>query len=53
VDLRHLRLPYGERFASEPRFPHLQNHRSLSGGHFIQEDDPAEFVDCILEIARQ
>lgn len=27
------------------------NHRSLNGGHFIQEDDPAGFVDCILEIA--
>lgn len=30
-----------------------QNHRPLSGGHFIQEDDPVGFVDCILEVARQ
>lgn len=30
-----------------------QNHRALSGGHFIQEDDPAGFVACILEVARQ
>lgn len=30
-----------------------QNHRSLSGGHFIQEDDPAGFVSCILEVARR
>lgn len=30
-----------------------QNHRALSGGHFIQEDDPAGFVDCVLEVARQ
>lgn len=30
-----------------------QNHRSLSGGHFIQEDDPAGFVACILEVAGQ
>ncbi len=29
-----------------------QNHRPLSGGHFIQEDDPQGFVDCILEVAR-
>ena len=29
-----------------------QNHRSLHGGHFIQEDDPHGFVDCILEVAR-
>ena len=29
-----------------------QNHRSLHGGHFIQEDDPHGFVDCILEAAR-
>lgn len=28
-----------------------QNHRSLHGGHFIQEDDPAGFVACILEVA--
>jgi len=26
-------------------------HRQLNGGHFIQEDDPDGFVDCILEIA--
>jgi haloalkane dehalogenase len=30
-----------------------QNHRPLRGGHFIQEDDPQGFVDCILEVARQ
>lgn len=30
-----------------------QNHRALSGGHFIQEDDPAGFVACILDVARQ
>lgn len=29
-----------------------QQHRSLNGGHFIQEDDPEGFVACILEIAR-
>jgi haloalkane dehalogenase len=29
-----------------------QNHRSLHGGHFIQEDDPEGFVACILEVAR-
>jgi haloalkane dehalogenase len=29
-----------------------QNHRSLHGGHFIQEDDPDGFVACILEVAR-
>jgi haloalkane dehalogenase len=28
-----------------------QNHRSLHGGHFIQEDDPEGFVACILEVA--
>ena len=27
------------------------NHRPLNGGHFIQEDDPATFVECILETA--
>ncbi|MDM7956362.1 haloalkane dehalogenase [Blastomonas sp.] len=30
-----------------------QNHRPLSGGHFIQEDDPKGFIGCILEVARQ
>ena len=30
-----------------------QPHTSLSGGHFIQEDDPRGFVTCILEVARQ
>lgn len=30
-----------------------QNHRALRGGHFIQEDDPAGFVDCVLQVARQ
>ncbi len=29
-----------------------QNHRSLHGGHFIQEDDPEGYVACILEVAR-
>lgn len=29
-----------------------QKHRSLHGGHFIQEDDPDGFVACILEVAR-
>lgn len=29
-----------------------QNHRSLHGGHFIQEDDPEGFVACILDVAR-
>ena len=28
-----------------------QNHRTLRGGHFIQEDDPQSFVECVLEIA--
>lgn len=28
-----------------------QNHRTLKGGHFIQEDDPLGFVDAILEVA--
>jgi haloalkane dehalogenase len=27
-------------------------HRTLHGGHFIQEDDPAGFVEAILEVAR-
>ena len=27
-------------------------HRSLRGGHFIQEDDPHGFVDAIVKIAR-
>ena len=30
-----------------------QPHRALSGGHFIQEDDPQGFVDAILEVAPQ
>jgi haloalkane dehalogenase len=29
-----------------------QPHTTLKGGHFIQEDDPAGFVDCILEVAK-
>lgn len=29
-----------------------QPHATLKGGHFIQEDDPAGFVDCILRVAR-
>lgn len=30
-----------------------QKHRTLRGGHFIQEDDPQGFVAAILEVARQ
>lgn len=30
-----------------------QAHRKLSGGHFIQEDDPQGFVAAILELADQ
>ena len=26
-------------------------HRTLKGGHFIQEDDPAGFVNCMLKVA--
>jgi haloalkane dehalogenase len=29
-----------------------QPHTTLKGGHFIQEDDPAGFVACILEITK-
>ncbi len=29
-----------------------QPHRTLKGGHFIQEDDPGGFVEAILEVAR-
>ncbi len=29
-----------------------QPHTTLKGGHFIQEDDPQGFVDCILKIAK-
>ena len=29
-----------------------QPHRTLKGGHFIQEDDPAGFVAAILQVAR-
>jgi haloalkane dehalogenase len=29
-----------------------QPHRTLKGGHFIQEDDPEGFVAAILEVAR-
>lgn len=28
-----------------------QPHRALNGGHFIQEDDPEGFVQCILDVA--
>jgi len=28
-----------------------QPHSTLHGGHFIQEDDPAGFVTCILKVA--
>ncbi len=30
-----------------------QNHCTLSGSHFIQEDDPQGFVRCILDVAGQ
>lgn len=30
-----------------------QAHRTLSGGHFIQEDDPQGFVAAILDVAQQ
>ncbi|QJQ32552.1 haloalkane dehalogenase [Sphingomonas lacunae] len=30
-----------------------QPHTTLKGGHFIQEDDPAGFVDCVLKVAGQ
>lgn len=30
-----------------------QPHRTLKGGHFIQEDDPQGFVAAILDVARQ
>lgn len=30
-----------------------QRHRTLNGGHFIQEDDPEGFVECILDVAGQ
>jgi len=30
-----------------------QAHRTLGGGHFIQEDDPQGFVAAILEVAAQ
>ena len=29
-----------------------QPHTTLKGGHFIQEDDPQGFVDCILKVAK-
>lgn len=28
-----------------------QPHTTLRGGHFIQEDDPAGFVECVLKVA--
>lgn len=30
-----------------------QPHRTLKGGHFVQEDDPHGFVQAILEVAKQ
>ena len=30
-----------------------QPHTTLKGGHFIQEDDPQGFVDCILKVTGQ
>jgi haloalkane dehalogenase len=29
-----------------------QPHTTLKGGHFIQEDDPAGFANCILKVAK-
>ncbi len=29
-----------------------QPHCTLKGGHFVQENDPQGFVDCILKVAR-
>jgi len=29
-----------------------QPHCTLKGGHFIQENDPRGFVDCILKVAK-
>jgi haloalkane dehalogenase len=29
-----------------------QPHTTLRGGHFIQEDDPQGFVECILKVAK-
>jgi haloalkane dehalogenase len=29
-----------------------QPHTTLRGGHFIQEDDPAGFVECVLKVAK-
>ena len=29
-----------------------QPHRTLSGGHFIQEDDPAGFAGALLDVVR-
>ena len=29
-----------------------QPHTTLKGGHFIQEDDPQGFVECILKVAK-
>ena len=30
-----------------------QPHRTLKGGHFVQEDDPQGFVQAILEVAKK
>lgn len=30
-----------------------QPHRTLKGGHFVQEDDPEGFVQAILEVAKK
>ena len=29
-----------------------QAHRTLSGGHFVQEDDPAGFAGALLDVVR-
>lgn len=29
-----------------------QPHRTLKGGHFVQEDDPAGFVGAILDVLK-
>ncbi len=41
------------RFIGRVPGTHAQPHATLSGGHFIQEDDPAGFVACILQAAAQ
>ncbi|WP_373487290.1 haloalkane dehalogenase [Blastomonas sp.] len=40
------------RFIGRVPGAHNQPHTTLKGGHFIQEDDPQGFVDCILKVRR-